>query len=178
MKQDDKGNVWSWTGSWNRKWTAVNSFVWILFVSSWSVQLCQTLYDPMDCSPPGSSVHGNFQARILELIAIAPSGDLPSPGIEPASSASPALAGGFFTSEPPGKPMRTNRGLPIKPQNSGRSPQVDTWWGGDSGTSGFRNISTSSGRKHTVGRYFLNSKQQTSISVWNLPVQSFEQIRS
>ena len=29
-------------------------------------QLCPTLCDPMDCSPPGSSVHGIFQARILE----------------------------------------------------------------------------------------------------------------
>ena len=30
------------------------------------VQLCLTLSDPMDCSPPGSSVHGIFQARVLE----------------------------------------------------------------------------------------------------------------
>ena len=29
-------------------------------------QLCLTLSDPMDCSPPGSSVHGIFQARVLE----------------------------------------------------------------------------------------------------------------
>ena len=34
------------------------------------VQLCPTLWDPMDCSPPGSSVHGIFQARILELVAM------------------------------------------------------------------------------------------------------------
>ena len=33
-------------------------------------QSCSTLCDPMDCSPPGSSVHGNFQARILEWVAI------------------------------------------------------------------------------------------------------------
>ena len=33
-------------------------------------QLCPTLGDPMDCSLPGSSVHGNFQARILERVAI------------------------------------------------------------------------------------------------------------
>ena len=33
-------------------------------------QSCRTLYDPMDCSPPGSSVHGIFQARILEWFAI------------------------------------------------------------------------------------------------------------
>ena len=34
-------------------------------------QLCLTLRDPMDCSPPGSSVHGTFQARVLEWVAIA-----------------------------------------------------------------------------------------------------------
>ena len=31
---------------------------------------CLTLYDPMGCSPPGSSLHGTFQARILEWVAI------------------------------------------------------------------------------------------------------------
>ena len=36
-----------------------------------SLQLCLTLRDPMDCSPPGSSVHGIFQARVLEWGAIA-----------------------------------------------------------------------------------------------------------
>ena len=35
------------------------------------VQSCLTLRDPMDCSPPGSSVHGIFQARVLEWGAIA-----------------------------------------------------------------------------------------------------------
>ena len=35
------------------------------------VQSCLTLSDPMDCSPPGSSVHGIFQARVLEWGAIA-----------------------------------------------------------------------------------------------------------
>ena len=34
-------------------------------------QSCPTLSDPMDCSPPGSSVHGIFQARVLEWVAIA-----------------------------------------------------------------------------------------------------------
>ena len=33
-------------------------------------QLCPTLSDPMDCSPPGSSVHGIFQARVLEWAAV------------------------------------------------------------------------------------------------------------
>ena len=34
-------------------------------------QLCLTLSDPMDCSPPGSYIHGIFQARVLEWGAIA-----------------------------------------------------------------------------------------------------------
>jgi len=60
----------------------------------------------MHCSPPGSSAHGIFQARILEWFAIPSPGDLlPDPGIEPACLASPALAGGFFTTELPGKPV-------------------------------------------------------------------------
>ena len=33
-------------------------------------QLCPTLCDPMDCSPPGSSIHGILQARVLEWVAI------------------------------------------------------------------------------------------------------------
>ena len=55
----------------------------------------------MDCIPLGSSVHGISQARILEWVAIAFSGDLPELGIE---AASPTLAGGFFATEPSGKP--------------------------------------------------------------------------
>ena len=39
-------------------------------------QLCPTLRDPMDCSLPGSSVHGIFQARVLESGAIAFSGKI------------------------------------------------------------------------------------------------------
>ena len=59
---------------------------------------CQTLCDPMDCSPPGSSVHGILQARPLEVVAIPFSRGLPYPGMEPTSLPSPALAGRFFTS--------------------------------------------------------------------------------
>ena len=40
------------------------------FKNAKSLQLCPTLYNPMDCSPPGSSVHGILQARILEWVAI------------------------------------------------------------------------------------------------------------
>ena len=50
----------------------------------------------MDCSPPGSSVHGILQARILEWIAIPFSRDLPDPGIELESLMFLALAGRWF----------------------------------------------------------------------------------
>ena len=53
----------------------------------WCYQLCPTLCDPMDCSPPGSSVHWILQARILEWIAVSSSKDLPDAGIEPVSPA-------------------------------------------------------------------------------------------
>ena len=70
-----------------------------------SAQLCLTLGNPLDCSPPGFSVLGIFQARILEWVAIPTPGDLPDPGIKPTSPETPAFAGTFFTTEPLGKPQ-------------------------------------------------------------------------
>ena len=61
-------------------------------------QLCPTLCDLVDCSLPGFSVHGISQARILEWDAISPSRGSSRPRDW---TASPALAGGFFSSEPP-----------------------------------------------------------------------------
>ena len=58
------------------------------------VQLCATL--SVDCSPPGSSVHGILQARIPEWVASSFSRDLLNPGIKPRS---PALQAGSFPSE-------------------------------------------------------------------------------
>ena len=55
-----------------------------------------TVCDPMDCSQPGSSVHGILQAGILKWGAVSSPGDLPDGGIEPLP---PALAGRFFTTE-------------------------------------------------------------------------------
>ena len=96
---------------------------WCLLTKS-----CPTLCDPVDCSPPGSSVRRISQTRIPSLSCVglfvtpwtvacqvSPSmgfsrqeywsgspfpspGDLPNPGTEPVS---PALAGRFFTTEPP-----------------------------------------------------------------------------
>ena len=70
-------------------------------------QSCPTLSDPMDCSPPGSSVRGNLQARTLEWVACPPPGDLPDPGTE---SRSPTLQADSLLSEPSGKPKNTGVG--------------------------------------------------------------------
>ena len=67
---------------------------------------CLTLWDPMDCSLPGSSVHGILQARTLEWLAISFSRDILDPGIEPESPVSPALQAGSLLSEPLGKLRR------------------------------------------------------------------------
>ena len=57
-----------------------------------SLQSWLTLCDPMDCNPPGSSVCRILQERILEWVAMCPPpGDLPDPGIKPASLESPTL---------------------------------------------------------------------------------------
>ena len=69
-------------------------------VSSLSrVRLC----DPMDCSPPGSSVHGMLQARRLEWVAIPFSRGSSRPRNRPQVS---CTAGRFFTTDPPGSPVQ------------------------------------------------------------------------
>ena len=66
--------------------------------------LCPALCDSMGRSPPGSSVRGILQARILEWVAIPFSGDLPDSGIEPRS---PARQADFLPSEPPDNKLQT-----------------------------------------------------------------------
>ena len=63
-------------------------------------QLCPILCDPMDCSPPGFSLHRILQARILEWVAIPFSRGSSRPGMEPES---PELQADSLTSEPPEK---------------------------------------------------------------------------
>ena len=58
----------------------------------------------MDCSLPGSSVHGLFQETILDWVPFPPLEDLLGPGIRPELPESPALVIKFYTTEPPGKP--------------------------------------------------------------------------
>ena len=57
--------------------------------------------DTMDWSPPGCSIHGILQQECWSGLPCPSPGDLPNPRTNPSSS---ALAGGFLTTEPPGKP--------------------------------------------------------------------------
>ena len=78
-------------------WTEL--IIYILCVCTKLLQSCSALcdwYRPMDFSPPGCSVHGILQARMLEWVAISFSGDLPNPGIQSTSLKSPASSGEFF----------------------------------------------------------------------------------
>ena len=74
----------------------------------------------MDCSPSGSSVQGIFQERILEWVAFPSPEDLPDLGFKPASL---ALAGGFFTTKPSGKPFAFVR-------RCNRTREWQVWEGG------------------------------------------------
>ena len=59
------------------------------------------LFETLDCSPLGSSVMGFPRQEHWSGLPFPSPGDLPNPGVKPAS---PALTGEFFTTEPPGKP--------------------------------------------------------------------------
>ena len=71
-----------------------------------SFQSCQTLCNLVDCSPPGSPVHGILQKEYWNGLPFPSPGDFPDPGIKPASLMSPAVAGRFLPLGPPGKPPR------------------------------------------------------------------------
>ena len=77
--------------------------------------MCAVLFnscDPMDYSPPGSSaMEFSKQEFSWGGLPFTPPVELPNPGIKPVSPVSPALAGGFFTTEPPGKPYRYYTGI-------------------------------------------------------------------
>ena len=68
-------------------------------------QTCSTLCNPTDCSPPGSSVHGILQARMLEWLPCPPPGIVPTQGWNPGLPQADSSA-----SESPGKPRNTGVG--------------------------------------------------------------------
>ena len=66
-------------------------------VLAMSLQSCQNVCKPMNCSPTGSSVHGILQASVLEWAAMPSSRGSSQPRMEPLSLTSSALAGRFIT---------------------------------------------------------------------------------
>ena len=80
---------------------------WASRMHAKALQWCSTLCDPMDCSPPASSVHGILQARILEWVIMPSSREPSRPRIEPASFKFPAFAHmlGSLPLVQPGKPV-------------------------------------------------------------------------
>ena len=74
VSESDTTERLNWTEGWEL-WTPMKQKV-----ACSVTQLCLTLCDPMDYTPPGSSVHGIFQARILERVAIFSSKGSSRPG--------------------------------------------------------------------------------------------------
>ena len=102
---------------------------YVIFVECVCVLSCSChvwlFCNPMDCGLAASSVHGIFQTRILEWVAIASSRGSSRPGIRSASLASPVLAGWFFTTAPPG--VRNNcRGRGKRPWSTW--DQIQCWF--------------------------------------------------
>ena len=77
---------------------------------------CPTLCDPIDCKPPGSSVHRICQAGTLEWVAISFSRGSSWSKHQTHIS---CIAGGFFTAGPPGKPIALNTWLIIRKKIQG-----------------------------------------------------------
>ena len=87
------------------------------------LQWWPTLCDPMDCSSPGSSVHGILKAKITEWVAMPSSRDLPNPGTKHMSSA--LQVGSLLLRHPHGALLYRNRSI-----NTASENQVDLITGG------------------------------------------------
>ena len=91
-----------------------NSCVWLV------TQLCPTLWDPMGCSPPGSSMHGILQARILKWVAFPFSRESSQPKDQTQVS---CIAGGFCTTR---KSQEYWSGLPYPSPGNLPNPRIKT----------------------------------------------------
>ena len=86
--------------------------IYLCALSAWqgwweTAQSSPTLGYPLDYSLPGFSVNGSSWREYWSGLPFPPPGGLPDPRVKPKSPAAPALGGGFFTTEPPGKPGLT-----------------------------------------------------------------------
>ena len=77
--------------------------VYLSYIPGQLMQFCLSFSSPMDCNPPGSSVHGILQARILERVTIPFSRGSSRSRDQTHRPTSPALQADSLPSEPPGK---------------------------------------------------------------------------
>ena len=87
-------------------------------------QWCPTVWDPMVCSPPGSSLHGILQVRLLEWVAISSSRGSSQSMDWTCISYVPCIASGVFITEPLGK---APKGLWKTKNNNGSWQSRDDW---------------------------------------------------
>ena len=87
------------------------------FAAVQSLSYVQLFCDPMDCSPPGSSVRGTSQARILEWVAISSSRGSSPPRDRTRVYWLFCIAGGFFTTDPPGKSFHIHKTIQSHPHD-------------------------------------------------------------
>ena len=91
----------------------MDKFLETQMLQKWNHKDC----DPMDCSPPGSSVHGSPDKNTgVDCHALLQENH-PDPGIEPVSLTFPALADRFFTTPLPGK-LQCYRGHILQPASN------------------------------------------------------------
>ena len=102
---EQRGAAWGQGAWWGLCLLSFPQMSLSIYLFRMHAQSCLTLCAPMDCNPPGSSIHGIFQARILSGLPFPSPAALPDPRTEPSSPAVPALAGRFFTTELLGKPI-------------------------------------------------------------------------
>ena len=95
-----------------------------------SLQSCQTVYDPMDCNPPGCTIHGIFQARMPEWVAMPSSRGSSQPRDQTHISCVSCMVDRFFITVPPVKPQHTELGISGLPKHNHKI----SWAGGSTPT--------------------------------------------
>ena len=93
-----------WRMWWGRQWGELKATDFPHMHAKLLLQSCPTLCDSMDCSPPGSSVHGILQARVLEWVAISSYRGSSPPRDRICISCGSCITGRFFITQPLGKP--------------------------------------------------------------------------
>ena len=95
---------------WSKYWSSSFSIILPMNVRAKSLQSCPTLCESLDCSLPGSSIHGTLQPGALEWVVTPSSRGSSRPRARIRSSCTSCAAGGFLTAEPSGGPSNEYSG--------------------------------------------------------------------